>query len=186
MTNETCQICGTPLPPGYLRYCDDCVSHFTDEERQRREHFGKISSFEEMRRRPAMSYTALLLLVVALPSVVYLFVAAAMFGSGRNMLENALSFLIALNLLVAVLAWGWLWAAAFGDDLMWAVASLILPPLAYRYAQLRWDRFSVRATFITHAAALIAAAALTVLLARLRHIGVFQVLGEVRNFAAMR
>lgn len=185
MANETCQICGTALPPGYLRYCDECVSHFSEEERQRRARFGKASSFEERRRRPAMTYASLMLLVIALPAIVYLFVSAAMFGPGRTLMENSLAFLVALSLLVSIVAWGWLWTATLSDGAMWAVGSLIFPVLVYRYAQLRWERRNVRALFITHALSLITAAALTGVLAHQRRIGYFQALAELKTILAL-
>lgn len=183
MTDATCHICGTPLPEGYLRYCDLCVQQFSEDERKKREQVGRMNAFERQRRLPPVSYSTLTILIVALPAVAYFFVSAVAFGPGRNLLEHTLYFLIALSFFTSLLTLLWLWMLLLTEDFLWALGTLVLPILLYRFAQLRWRKPKVRGAFLVHILTLAAAAGLLVLLARVRPAGVWTTFFDVLRFA---
>ncbi|MBX7144388.1 MAG: hypothetical protein K1X79_08065 [Oligoflexia bacterium] len=152
----SCYSCGSPRGESF-KLCPECIAKRKLERANvRAEALGRYrNSKPDQVERVIDSAWAKVLAIIALAGFLFVYLLKngplSHYGSLASLLFAGMLSCFA----IATFVWALLWTKMVIFDTMWAIASLLIPCLVYRYVYLRWDESDTRKYFFTHAATLI-------------------------------
>lgn len=147
----SCYGCGSPKGDSF-KLCPECIARRKIERANiRAEALGRYRDSKPDTVDAVLSSGAVRIIAIL---VVAAFLFVYLLQHGPLTKYGSLASLLFAGMLtcfsISTLVWVLLWAKMIIFDTMWAVASLLLPCLVYRYVYLRWDEPDTRKYFYTH------------------------------------